>query len=92
MILFDLDPNPANATYKIQLVAGVTGTDTVTEPGMAPRDEPWFSGCGTPLSGENPLPSTWVIPAGDQTAGNCQMSWTEIQPDPQPDPDNPCPG
>ena len=37
MIMFDLDPNPANATYKIQLAAGVTGTDTVTEPGMAPE-------------------------------------------------------
>jgi hypothetical protein len=96
MIMFDLDPNPANATYKIQLAAGVTGTDTVTEPGMAPRDEPWFSGCGTPLSDTNPLPSSWVIPAGNQSVGNCQINWTEISPDSTPplptDPDHPYPG
>ncbi len=96
MIIFDLDPDVDDATYKIQLVAGVTGTDTVTEPGMAPRDEPWFSGCATPLSDTNPLPSNWVIPAGNQSVGHCQINWTEISPDSTPplptDPDNPYPG
>ena len=96
MIIFELNPDVDDATYKIQLAAGVTGTDTVTEPGMAPRDEPWFSGCGTPLSDTNPLPSNWVIPAGNQSAGNCQINWTEISPDSTPplptDPDHPYPG
>lgn len=84
MMIFELDPDVADATYKIQLVAGVTGTDTVTEPGLPPRDEPWFGGYGTPLSDTNSLPSTWVIPAGNHSGENFQLNWTEISPDTTP--------
>jgi hypothetical protein len=95
MIVFELDPNVANATYKIQLVAGVTGTDTVTEPGMPPRDEPWFGGSGTPLLDTSPLPSSWVVPAGNHSGEDFQLNWTEISPDTTPtsltDPDYPYP-
>jgi hypothetical protein len=84
MMIFELDPTVANATYKLQLVAGVTGTDTVTEPGLPPRDEPWFGGFSTPLSDANPLPSSWVIPAGSHSEGNFVLNWTEISPDTTP--------
>jgi len=84
MMIFDLDPNVSNATYKIQLVAGVNGTDTITEPEGAVREEPWFGGFGTLLSDTNPLPSNWVIPAGDHSGENFQLNWTEISPDTTP--------
>jgi len=95
MIVFELDPDAANATYKIQLAAGVTGTDTVTEPEGAQRDEPWFGGSGTPLLDTSPLPSSWVVPAGNLSGEDFQLNWTEISPDTSPtsltDPDYPYP-
>jgi len=84
MIILELDPNVANATYKIQLTGGVTGTDTVTEPEGAVRQEPWIGGFATPLSDTNPLPSNWVIPAGNHSGDNFQLNWTEISPDTTP--------
>jgi hypothetical protein len=84
MIIFDLDPNVSNATYKMQLVGIVNGTDTITEPEGAVREEPWFDGFSTPLSDTNPLPSNWVIPAGNHSEGNFVLNWTEISPDTTP--------
>ena len=81
MITFELDPNVANATYMLILGSVVTGTDTVTSPEGAVRQEPWIGVFTVPLSGTNSLPSNWVIPAGSHTGENFQFNWTEIRPD-----------
>ncbi len=82
MLTFDLDPDPP--TYRVFFVAGVSGTDTVTEPGEPPHSQTWFGTFGMPDSstGEE-LPESWVIPAGNAAGNDCQIAWTQsIRPDP----------
>ncbi|MCK5010857.1 MAG: hypothetical protein KAS98_10260 [Deltaproteobacteria bacterium] len=52
-----------------------------------------FGGFGTeaPLAPQT-LPATWIVPEGTHDGENCSMTWSDIQPDSQPDPDNPYPG
>ncbi len=85
MIIFDLDPNVAHATYSLQLGSVVTGTDTITTSTGAVRTEPWIMPFFTPLMvPSDPLPPNWVIPAGSHTGDNFQLNWTEIRPDSTP--------
>jgi hypothetical protein len=84
MIIFDLDPDVADATYQLELAVGVTGTDTITEPEGAVREEEWFRGFGTPYSETNSLPQNWVIPAGSYAEEDVTINWTEISPDSTP--------
>ena len=85
MIIFDLDPNVAHATYSLQLGSVVTGTDTITTSTGAVSTEPWVMPFFTPLVvPRDPLPPNWVVPAGSHTGDNFQLNWTEIIPDATP--------
>ena len=69
------------------MVAGVTGTETITTPEGAVTQQPWFGGYGNTDMTPNPLPPSWVIPAGSASCEDCtQFEWSEIRPDTEPIP------